>query len=101
MIVYNVTVRVDPGIERDWLTWAKDEHIPEIMATGLCIECKLFRLLEQNKEDGITYVVQYFTPSIESYKKYADEFSLRFRQKTFDKWGDGFIAVRSVTEIVN
>ncbi|TMI77634.1 MAG: DUF4286 family protein [Bacteroidetes bacterium] len=45
---------------------------------------KLFRLLEQNKEDGITYVVQYFTPSIESYKKYADEFSLRFRQKTFD-----------------
>ncbi|TMI77635.1 MAG: DUF4286 family protein [Bacteroidetes bacterium] len=27
MIVYNVTVRVDAGIERDWLTWAKDEHI--------------------------------------------------------------------------
>jgi uncharacterized protein DUF4286 len=101
MIVYNVTIKIDPQIEMEWLTWVKNEHIPEIMATSLFIEYKLFHLLEPAEKDGSTYVVQYFTPTFEHYKKYIDEFSLQFRQKTFDKWGDRFISFRTVMEIVN
>jgi uncharacterized protein DUF4286 len=99
MIVYNVTTRVDRQIEKAWLTWLKTEHIPAIMATGLFSEYKLFHLLEQ--EDEITYVVQYFAPSMEHYKKYIDELSLQFHQRTFDKWGDRLISFRTVMEIVN
>ena len=100
MIVYNVSIKIDPVVEKEWLTWLKNEHIPGIMATGLFIEYKLFHLLE-HEEDGITYVIQYFTPTIAHYKKYIDEFSPQFRQKTFDKWGDRFISFRTVMEIVN
>jgi hypothetical protein len=100
MIVYNVTIKIDPQIEMEWLTWLKNEHVTGIMATGLVIDYKIFHLLEA-EEDGITYVVQYFMPSIEHYKKYIDEFSLQFRQNTFDKWGDRFISFRTVMEIVN
>jgi hypothetical protein len=81
--------------------WLKNGHIPETMATGLFVEYKLFHLLEQEEQEGITYVVQYFTTSFAQYKKYIDEFSLQLRQKTFDKWGDQFISFRTVMEIVN
>jgi hypothetical protein len=100
MTVYNVTIKIDPQIEKDWLTWLKNDHIPAIMATGLFIEYKLFHLLE-HEEDGITYVVQYFTPSIVQYKKYMDEFSPQFRQKTFEKWADRLISFHTVMEIVH
>jgi len=100
MIVYNVTIKIDPQIQTEWLTWLKNEHTPGIMATGLFIDYKLFHLLEE-EEHGTTYVVQYFMHSIEHHKKYIDEFSLQFRQKTFDKWGDRFVSFRTVMEIVN
>jgi uncharacterized protein DUF4286 len=100
MIVYNVTTKVDRQIEKAWLTWLKNEHIPAIMATGLFIEYKLFHLLEQ-EEDGITYIVQYFAQSIQHYQKYVDELSQKFRQNTFNKWGNQFISFRTVMEIVN
>jgi len=100
MIVYNVTIKIDLQIEAEWLTWLKNEHIPEIMATGLFTDFKLFHLLER-EENGITYVVQYFTPTIEHYQKYMDEFSPQFRQNTFDKWGERFVSFRTVMEIVN
>jgi len=48
MIVYNVTIKVDPQIEKDWIKWQKSENIPEIMATGLFSEYKFYRLLEQD-----------------------------------------------------
>jgi len=101
MIVYNITIKIDAKIEDDWLAWLKNEHIPEIMATGLFIEYKLFRLLEQEERDGVTYVVQYFAPSLEHYKKYVYEFSQLFQQKTFQKWRDHFVSFRTVMEIVN
>ncbi len=34
MILYNVTVALDPAIETEWLAWMQQEHIPEVMATG-------------------------------------------------------------------
>jgi len=100
MIVYNVTIKVDRQIEKAWLTWMKSEHIPAIMATSLFSEYKWFHLLEQ-EEGEVTYVVQYFTPSMEHYKKFMDELSRQFRQKAFDKWSDRFISFRTVMEIVN
>lgn len=101
MVVYNITMKVEPQIEQEWLKWQKNEHIPEVMSTGLFSEYKLFRLLEQDDEEGVTYVIQYFTSSIDQYKKYVDQFSLQLRKKTVDKWGDGCISFRSVMQIVN
>jgi len=101
MIVYNITIKIDPQIETEWLQWQKNEHIPDIMATGFFAEYKFFRLLEHNDADGISYVIQYFSSSIEQCKKYIEECSSSLRKKAFDKWGDRFIAFRTVMQIVN
>ena len=101
MIVYNITMKVLPAIEAEWINWQKSEHIPDIMASGQFIDYKFFRLLEQNETDGITYVIQYFSSSIDHYNTYAEEFSPALHQKAFDKWGNQFIAFRTIMQSVD
>ncbi len=100
MIVYNLSMKVDPVIEKEWITWQQEEHIPEILATGLFTEHKFFRLLEQDESDGITYVIQYFAPSLENYKLYIEKFAPMLRKKAIEKWNDQFIVFRTVMKIV-
>lgn len=101
MIVYNITIKILPVIETEWLLWQKQEHIPEIMASGQFYEYKFYRLLEQPETDGITYVVQYFASSMAHYNKYIDEFAPALREKALAKWGHQFIAFRTIMEVVN
>jgi len=100
-IVYNTTIKIDPQIEKEWIDWQKNEHIPEIMATGLFSDFKFFRLLEQDETAGPTYVVQYFSLSIEHYKKFINEFATLLSKKSFAKWSHQFISFHTVIEIVN
>jgi len=101
MIVYNITLKIEPAIEAQWLPWQKEEHIPDVMATGQFIDHKFFRLLDQHEEDGVTYVVQYFAATIDHYNTYVREFSQQLRQKAFDKWGNQFIAFRTIMQSVD
>ena len=101
MIVYNITIKIIPSIEQEWISWQKEEHIPEIMATGLFREYKFFRLLEQDETDGITYVLQYFTPDAGNYDRYIKKFAPLLREKAIKKWGEKFIAFRTVMKVVD
>jgi hypothetical protein len=100
-IVYNTTIKIGPQIEKEWIDWQKNEHIPEVMATGLFSDYKFFRLLEQDETEGVTYVIQYFSSSIEYYKKYIAEFETLLNEKSFAKWRDQFVSFHTVMEIVN
>ena len=100
-IVYNTTTKVNPRIEKKWVEWQKNEYIPEVMATGLFRDYKFFRLLEQDETEGITYVIQYFSSSIENYKRYIDVFATSLNERSFAKWSDQFISFHTVMEIVN
>lgn len=100
MIVYNITMKIDPEIKTEWLEWQKSEHIPDVMATGLFTSYNFFHLLNQDETDGITYVIQYFASSIENYDHYIKNFALQLRQKALEKWKDGIVAFRSVMEFV-
>jgi hypothetical protein len=100
-IVYNTTTKIDPQVEKEWIDWQKNEHIPEIMATGLFTDYKFFRLLEEDESEGSTYVIQYFAPSMEQYKKYADELATLFNERSFAKWSDQCISFHTVMKIVH
>lgn len=100
MFVYNITIKINPEIEKEWLQWQYDEHIPDIMSTGLFTEWKMFRLLEQDETEGITYVLQYFAATSDNYQRYIEQHASLLRQKAFQRWGDQFIAFRSVLQLV-
>lgn len=100
MIIYNVTIKVTHYINERWLQWMKEEHIPDIMATGLFHDYRMCRLLEQDDQDGPTYTIQYFTDSLENYQTYLQEHAPLMRQKTFDLFGNQFVAFRTVMQVV-
>jgi hypothetical protein len=101
MIVYNITNKVMHEIVSEWIDWQKQEHIPDIMASGLFSEYRFFRLLDQEEEEGITFVIQYFALSKENYQRYIDDHAPALREKALRKWGHQFIAFRTVMEVVN
>lgn len=101
MIIYNVTVKTEPGIAAEWEQWMKEEHMPELLATGLFTEYKLCRLLEQDEMEGITYVAQYFCKDIAAYNAYISDHAPLMREKGFNRFGNRFIAFRTVMEVVS
>jgi len=101
MIVYNVTYKVRWSILDKWIAWLRSAHIADHIATGLFDSHRFFRLLEQDEEEGPTYVVQYFTTSLERYRQFMIEFALGLQQEAYDRWGDGFIGFRTVLEEIN
>ena len=101
MFIYNVTVKTDHTIAADWLQWMKDEHIPDIIGTGCFTHAVILHLLESDDREGITYAVQYHTGSKALYNRYIDQFAEAMRKKAADKWGNKFIAFRTVMQVVN
>jgi hypothetical protein len=100
LFVYNITIQVDPKFEQEWLQWQQKEHIPDIMATGMFSEWKIYHLLGQDETEGITYVIQYFADTFDNCERYLQNHAPLLREKALQRWGDRFIAFRSVMELV-
>lgn len=101
MLVYNVTIKLDTSIHEQWLVWMKTVHMPEVMATNYFTECRLLRLLETDESDGPTYAAQYTCNSRAEYDSYIAEHSAALRKASIDRWGQQFIAFRSIMELIN
>ena len=101
MIIYNVTIKIANVIQTRWLQWLKEEHIPEVIQTGCFTYATILRLLEVDDTEGPTYAIQYFAESKGLYNNYIEKHAPTMRQKSFDKWGNQFIAFRSVMQVVN
>ena len=101
MIIYNVTIKVRLSIADEWLRWLKGTHIPEVMETGCFTSHKIVRLLETDDSEGPTYAIQYSAESKALYNLYIEKFAGEMRRRSFEKWGDQFIAFRSVMQIVD
>ena len=100
-IIYNVTTQVSHSIAKQWLNWLREEHIPEIVATGCFTHAAILRLIEVDETQGPTYAIQYHTTSKALYNRYIEDFAEEMRKKVIARWGDQFIAFRSVLQVVN
>jgi DNA integrity scanning protein DisA with diadenylate cyclase activity len=101
MLIYNVTVQVERSIADAWLQWLQQEHIPELMQTGCFVKYQVVKLVNDEETDTTTYAIQYFTESENELNTYLNEHASMFRQRGFDKWGNRFIAFRTIMEVIN
>jgi hypothetical protein len=101
MFVYNVTVKVSVSMAEEWIIWLKKEHIPDVLGTGCFEHAQVYRLLEVDDAEGPTYVVQYRVAKEEDYQHYLEKFAPDMRQRSYDKWGDRFIAFRSFMQVLS
>jgi hypothetical protein len=99
-IIYNVTIKVEEQIAEAWLQWVLREHIPDVLTTKCFTDYKLVRLLEVDDSEGPTYAIQYMAASKADYNRYIELYAPEMRKRSFEKWGDRFIAFRSVMQVV-
>lgn len=100
MIIYNATVKAEQSIADAWLQWMFDEHIPDTMRTGCFSGYRVVRLLDIDDSEGPTYAFQYNAESKADYNRYIELYAPELSRRSFDKWGDAFIAFRSLMEVV-
>lgn len=98
MLIYNVTTKVDHSIAPAWLRWMKEEHIPEIIATGCFTHARILKLVEIDDTDGLTYAIQYEAESKALYNRYIDKYADELRKKAMEKWGNKTIAFRTIMQ---
>jgi hypothetical protein len=100
MYIYNVTINIDEAVHEPWLHWMRDEHIPDMLATGKFLGALMTRVMVEEEMGGITYSIQYRTDSKETLDRYyrEDAESLRAQSKAFE---GKFVAFRTELQVVS
>ena len=101
MIIYNVTVNIDNSVAAEWLLWMQEVHIPDVMRTGMFLENHILRVLADEDSGGKTYAIQYWCKDMETYEIYRDQFAPALQADVLSRYGDKFIAFRTLLEVVN
>lgn len=101
MLVHNITTKLSWRIEKEWLQWHKENYIPEVLRTELISDHKIFRLLDQEDDEGPTFTTQLFFATMEKYEEYIRLHSPGLRNKAIDKWGNESISFHTVMQLVN
>ena len=100
MLIYNITTKVGHAVKEAWLQWMKKEMIVEMMKTGLFSDYRFCHLIENDDEEGATYVAQYHCDSREHYDSFVNEHDQRLKELARQRFGDQYISFRTIMEIV-
>jgi hypothetical protein len=100
MLIYNVTVGVDKTIEKEWLLWMKETHIPDVMNTGMFVTNKIYKIVGVEEGEAVSYAIQYHAASLNEVNQYLQEFAPRLREEGPKKFGDKQAAFRTLLEEV-
>jgi hypothetical protein len=100
MILYNVTVNIDPEVHEDWLNWMKKTHSPDVLNTGLFIDNRFLRVLNTEEGEGFTYSIQYLLESMEHYETYKAQFAPALQDSHNERYQNRFVAFRTLLETV-
>ncbi len=100
MILYNITISIDKTVEEEWLSWMKNKHIPDILATGMFKGNKVYKLLHANDDAGITYSIQYFADSMDEIEIYQQRYAAALQEEHKEKFRNKYVVFRSLLESV-
>lgn len=99
MIIYNVTINIETAIEKEWLAWMQEAHIPEMLATGKFTKALMTKVLMEEEMGGTTYSVQYTSPSKETLQAYYEQDAETLRAQS-NKFAGQFVTFRTELEVI-
>ena len=100
MLLYNVTVTIDQDVQEDWLRWMREIHIPEVMATGMFLSCRMSRLLHHEHEGAEIYTMQYQAQDMAHLQRYMASFAPALQRAHQERYEGKYAAFRTVMEEV-
>ena len=100
MLVYNITVKIEPSIDPEWREWIKIP-VARVMGSGCFIDHRICRLLRQDESDGNTYVIQFSLQSEAEYDRYEKEWEPVFREEFSTAFSGQYVAFRTLMEVMD
>jgi len=94
MIVYNVSIKIEPNVKDDWIKWMKEKHIPDVMNTGVFSDYKFLEIT--NEEAKGTYAIQYSCQSIDDLNRYFDLYANNLQSEHQKRYINKFVAFRTI-----
>lgn len=100
MYIYNVTTNVDESIHDSWIKWMEETHIPKVIASGNFTKALMTQVLVKEEMGGITYSIQYSSPSKENLEKFFNEEDQKLQNEGRKKFDSKFGSFTTVMKIV-
>jgi uncharacterized Fe-S radical SAM superfamily protein PflX len=100
MFLYNVTIGIDADVEQEWLQWMKENHIPDVLNTGMFTSYKIYKVLHDNNDGSVSYSVQYFASTLENVVQYLEVFAPTLVDEHLQKFRNKHVAFRTLLEEV-
>ena len=100
MIIYNVTVKIEKGIQEDWENWMTTVHIPDVLATECFRDAQLRKLLIE-ESDGITYSIQYRCGDMGDLERYQANYAKQLQSEHTQRYEGKYVAFRTLMEQMN
>ena len=101
MLLYNVTVTIDLDVHQDWQRWMQNNHIPDVMATGMFLSYRMCRLVEHEHTDSEIYTVQYLVKDMVHLHRYQQEFAPALQEQFRARYDGKYAVFRTVMEVVD
>jgi len=100
MLLYNVTLIIEDASAEAWLQWMKEEHIPQVMATGMFVSNRLLKVVDSPNE-GVTFCAQYIAQSMEDYETYQLVYAPVLQEDINTRFRDKFVTFMTLMEYID
>jgi hypothetical protein len=100
MIIYNVTIKIDKEVEKDWYKYMITQHIPDVMSTGKFKEYRLSKVMVDDDE-GSNYSIQYLCSDMKTLEDYQKNHAEPLQKEHAERYRDKFVAFRTLLEVVD
>lgn len=100
MYLHNITYNIEHAAHDEWLAWMLGTHVPAVLATNLPIGNRVFRLLTEIDNGGVTYTFQYFFADMDDYGHYRDAFAPGLAAEVERRYQGQYVAFRTLLEEV-
>lgn len=100
MILFNITVNLDPAIEHEWLHWIKTDVLPAALTTNLPVAANVLRLLTEIDNGGVTYTLQFRFADLDDASAYQNQYVPDFDDALYDRYAEKYVTFQTVLEYV-
>lgn len=81
MVFYCVTVEVKTSRVAEWVTWMKEHHIPDVVATGCFFSARMLRAIDSpTPSEAVRFRIEYQSPDAETLATYRSQFAPELQQ---------------------
>ncbi len=98
MLKYTIEIEIAREVEKEWIEWMLNTHIPDVMKTGCFDDSEISKKLE-SENDKITYYIIYTCPSQDEFQYYLKEHAPELQEEHKAKFLGNYSSRRFLSEV--